>query len=145
MWLRDGQLSAASVPQLLAWLADPHDGRRAQAARTLTNRDPQPGVIWPALVAARADGSWMVRMQVPRAAIRHGAPPDQAIPVLRELLGDADEVVQSYAAWALERFGQGSEADMLAELVRLGRRKPRSERHAEPGAAADTGGRPGFY
>lgn len=124
MWVCDSQLLAASVPELIAWLADPHYGRRAQAARTLANRDPQPEVIWPALLAARADESWMVRMQVPRAAVRHDAPPEQAVPVLREMLGDPDEVVQSYAAWALERFGQGTQAELLEELVRQGRRKP---------------------
>ena len=137
MWLRDAQLTAASVPELVAWLADPHYGRRAQAARTLANRDPEPDVIWTALLAARADESWMVRMQVPRAAVRHGAPPEQAVPALRELLDDPDEVVQGYAAWALERFGQGSEDDMLAELVRQGRRKPRHRRQAAPGTLGE--------
>jgi HEAT repeat protein len=94
------------LPELIAWLAHPHYGRRAQAARTLANRDPQPELIWTALVAVRADESWMVRMQVPRAAVRHRAPPEQAVPILRDMLHDPNKVVQGYAAWALERFGK---------------------------------------
>lgn len=36
MCLSDSQLKAVSVPELHVWLADPHYGRRAQAARWLT-------------------------------------------------------------------------------------------------------------
>jgi HEAT repeat protein len=106
VWLKESQLTAAAVPELIAWLADPHWGRRRQAARTLANHDPQPEVIWPALMAARADEDWVVRMQVTRAAVHQYAPPEQAVPILRDLLGDPHWAVQRYAAWALERFGQ---------------------------------------
>lgn len=74
MWLRDSQLLAAPVPELVAWLADPHYGRRSQAARTLVNRKEQPEVVWPALLAARANDCWMVRMQAPRAAVHLRSP-----------------------------------------------------------------------
>jgi len=137
MWLSTGQLESASVPELLGWLSDPHYGRRAQAARTLVNRKEQPAAVWPALLAARADDCWMVRIQVPRAAVHLGVPAEQAIPVLRELLGDADELVQGYAAWALERFGEGTSAELLEELVRQGRRKPGKRQRAEPPASPD--------
>jgi HEAT repeat protein len=127
------------LTDLLGWLSDPHYGRRSQAARTLVNRKEQPGVVWPALQAARADDCWMVRIQVPRAAVHLGIPAEQAVPVLRELLGDADEVVRGYAAWALGRFGQGTQAELLEELVRQGRRKPSKGKHAEQSAAPDRG------
>ena len=125
MWLDDNQLAAASVPDLLGWLSDTHYGRRSQAARSLVNRKEQPAVVWPALLAARADDCWMVRMQVPRAAVHLGILPEQAVPVLEALLDDPSDIVQGYAAWALERFGRGTQADILADLVRQGRRKPR--------------------
>jgi HEAT repeat protein len=125
MWLGDVQVTSTSVPELVNYLASPHHLVRAQAARELVNRKEQPEVAWRALLAARADENWMVRIQVARAAVHLAAPAQEAIPALRELLAvDSDEVVQGYAAWALERLGQGSEADMLAELVRQGRRKP---------------------
>jgi HEAT repeat protein len=108
VWLSLTELGAASVPDLVGFLASPHYGVRSQAARELANRKQQPELAWPGLVRVRADTCWMVRMQVARGAVHLAAPAEQAVPVLRELLADADEVVQSYAAWALEQFGQGA-------------------------------------
>ena len=125
VWLSLTELAAASIPDLVGSLASPHFGVRSQAARELVNRKQQPEVAWPGLVRVRADAYWMVRMQVARGAVHLAAPVEEAVPVLRELLADADEVVQSYAAWGLEKFGQGSEAEILEGLVRQARRKPR--------------------
>jgi HEAT repeats len=124
MWLSETRLCSATVPELIGFLSRSHYLDRAGSARQLVNRKEQPEIVWPHLLAARADESWMVRMQVPRATVHLGVLADQAIPVLREMLDDHDAVVQSYSAWALERFGQGRQSDILAELVRQGRRKP---------------------
>jgi hypothetical protein len=121
MWLRDSQLSAASIPELLEFLDSSHYGRRAQAARELANRKEQPAVVWPRMTARRADESWMVRMQIPRAAIHLGVAAELAVPLLRELLGDEHDVVRGYAAWALRRLGETEgvppEDDTPPELV----------------------------
>jgi hypothetical protein len=121
MWLSESQLSAASVPELLELLDSPHYGRRAQAARELANRKEQPALVWPRLAARHTDETWMVRMQIPRAAIHLGIPAERAVPLLRELLGDEDEVVRGYAAWALRRLGETEgvppEDDSPPELV----------------------------
>jgi HEAT repeat protein len=109
MWLSDDQMLSASVDELIGWLSHPHYGRRSQAARTLVNRKEQPELVWPALVAARADDCWMVRMQVARGAMHLGILAEQALPVLRELLGDTHEAVRGYAASALKWFGQGTQ------------------------------------
>jgi HEAT repeat protein len=124
VWLSHTQLASASVPDLIGFLASPHELIRSQAARELVNRKEQPAVAWPGLLAARADGSWVVRMQVPRAAVHLGVAPEEAVPVLESLLDDPSDIVRGYAAWALERFGRGTQADILAELVRQGRHKP---------------------
>jgi HEAT repeat protein len=122
--LTQESLSAASIPDLAA-LVNNSAGyflHPAQAARELVNRrDP---AALPVLLAARGHPDWKVRMQIPRGLVHLAAVPEQAVPVLRDMLDDADEVVQSYAAWALERFGQGNQAELLAELVRQGKRKP---------------------
>jgi HEAT repeat protein len=131
MWLSYSQLSAASVPELIGFLANTHHLVRAQAARELVNRKEQPKVAWQALVAVQTDDSWMVRLQVVRGAVHLAAPPAEAIPVLRHLLADADEVIQSYAAWALESFGQGSQKDLLDELPR--QRRCKRTKPGQPG------------
>jgi hypothetical protein len=48
------------------------------------------------------------------------------------MLGDAHECVQDSVMWALERFGQGTRAELLEELVRQGKRKPSKGEGAEP-------------
>jgi HEAT repeat protein len=122
--LTQERLSAASLAELATLANEPAllfiD--RAACARELVNRrDP---AALPHLLAARGHPDWMVRMQVPRGLVHLGAPADKAMPVLREMLGDAHECVQDAVAWALERFGQGNRAELLAELVSRGRRKP---------------------
>jgi|GEM_PF-4915973 len=129
-WLPDDKLAGATVSELIAWLASPYSTVRFQAAYEMIKRKPPPEVVWPVLVEMRADECCWVRMEVVRGAVHMAVPPKQAVPVLRELLADTNELVQSTAAWGLERLGQGSQAEILAELVRQGRRKGDAEHHA---------------
>lgn len=123
MVLTQEYLSGVSLQELAALVNNPSDFFMppTQAARELVNRrDP---AALPLLLAARNHTHWLVRMQIPRGLVHLAAAPEVAVPILREMLGDAHECVQDYAAWALERFGQGNRAELLEELVRLGKRK----------------------
>lgn len=133
--LTQKDLSAASLAELAALANDPTlmfiD--RAIAAREMVNRrDP---AALPHLLAARGHPEWMVRMQIPRGLVHLGAVAEEAVPVLRAMLGDAHECVRNSAMWALERFGQGTRAELLEELARLGACKPTTPEPAEPGAS----------
>ena len=126
MAVSESEMNSASVVRLMEFLDSPDRHDRARAARLLVNGKEQPELVWPRLLLARHDDYWMVRYQLPRATVHFQIPAAQAIPVLRELLDDPYESVQSGSAWALERFGQGLQSDTLAELVRQGKRQPRT-------------------
>jgi hypothetical protein len=97
----------ARLETLLEALTDPDEVRRAEAARLLVNRKESPELVLPQLLARADDPEWMVRFQLPRAAVYLGMLPTDAIPFLRRMFAeDEQEIVRSMAAWALRQFGE---------------------------------------
>lgn len=96
--------SLASVPELIEKLSHAHYLTRADAARELVNR--KVGEALPHLLTLAADPSWFVRYQVTRAAVHLEASPGVAIPLLRRLLDDEEQIVALSAAHSLRQFGE---------------------------------------
>jgi HEAT repeat protein len=92
----------STVEQLVALLSSPDKFVRARAARMLVNKGPEAAGELSALLAMHTDPWYMVRVQVPRAAMHLRARPDQVEEILDRLMKDEDSIVRLYSQIAVE-------------------------------------------
>jgi HEAT repeat protein len=104
-----GSAAAAAVPALVRTLRDRSGDVSASAAYALGRIAPDPPTVLPALIDALRDGDAAAPDYVVSAIRQLHAEP-AAVPLLGEMLRDADVLVRRQAAAALGRIGPRAEA-----------------------------------